>query len=153
MKNYLNYKKIDSLTLLIKIFDEIIAKNNNIKKVMQLEFFKKRIEFLMNLIQNQIKFTDNKKFYIQDIESDIEENTSKNSSNEIIKEEKIYKEEINNSDEIKNFFFTEAVNVKFSLKKNNDKKNILISDLYEECVSKGIRPENFRKFLFEKLNK
>ena len=114
--------------------------------------------------QKKTNFHENICYAFEEIESDIEENRQKPKNHEykpkfINNPEKVdansfkkkKEEPIATEAEIKNYFFTEAVNLKFTLSVNHPKRKVLISDLYEEAREKGIKIEDFRRFIEGKL--
>lgn len=167
---YIHQNTNDNLNSLLKELGEFIEYLNRTNAFSLLFGFLMIHKRLINVLEerNQQKdsnIIENSEFIFDDIESDYDENKKKakntnvtsqmlKSNGRIIQKGDFKKKqtEIDSKEEIKNYFFTEAVNLKFSLSYNNPNRHILISDIYEEAMEKKIGVEDFRKFIEHKLN-
>ena len=154
-------ESIENTLRYLSEFIDLMSKNIGNPLLLGYSIIQKR---LINLIEEKNlkkrkNFNDNDEFYFDDIESDYEENKKITKSqpkivNETITEKGNFKKkpkEEANFEEVKNYFFTEAVNLKFALPPNHPNRKILISDLFEEAMTKKVRIEEFKKFIQNKL--
>lgn len=157
-RNYINMKNILDLEHIIKNLHDYVlelATASYFQETGQLDMMKKRLIFLRSVLLNKPTLPIEERINnFVNIDSDCESNGKEkkievnNKDNQ--SESKTVGNKINYSEEIKNFFFTEAVNVKFSSPVNEKKKDLLISDLYEEAMKKNVKVEQFREFLIHK---
>lgn len=158
IRNYINMKNILDLEHVIKNLHDFVielAAASYYQETGQLDLMNKRLIFLRSVLLSKPNLPVEEKINsIENIDSDCENNGKSNKQMDInenqLENKKTDGNKINYPEEIKNFFFTEAVNVKFSLPANEKKKELLISDLYEEAMKKNITVIQFREFLIQK---
>ncbi len=160
IRNYINLKNILDLEHVIKnLHDHVLelAASSYLLETGQLDLMKKRLIFLRSVLLHKPNMAIEENNNIFDyIDSDCENNGKekiKQSSYDEKKNDKSKKneEKVNYTEEIKNFFFMEAVNVKFSLPPNEKTKGLLISDLYEDAMRKNITVDKFKEYLINRF--
>lgn len=159
---FMSQKTQTNLDNIIKVLMEIddslnkISSNNSV--YLTFSIIRERLLMILRSKSNKIdKIADNSQIFCVNIESDEEENSKNTKENNMAMRYSINpprntmsfkkKNEPNQQEEIKNYFFTEAINLKFALPLNHPFRDILISDLYEEALKQKIPVEEFRKFI------